>query len=388
MPKLYKRGKSWYITFYHNGRRIRRSLGKNKKRAEQMFREIVFRLSTAPRVRKPISISNYKREFLDYAKARTSRKTFTNYSIALDHLERYLKEEERVTELHEVDSAMIDRYVSKRLESPSAKNPGEKVARSTVNTELKAIKRFFNRAVEMGYLDESPARRVKLLRTVRRQPRFFSEEEVIAIMEDCREEWVREIYLTLLYTGMRIGELVNLEWEDVDLERRRITIRAKNFWKPKGMEERMIPMHEVVYSILINKERESRWVFTKADGEKINIHSLDVKFRRQLRRLGIKNASLHTWRHTFASYLMMASGNIRAVQKLLGHKSIRTTEIYSHLTDRHLFHVVKMLPAENFGHNLGTIWAQRLDSGTQEFTQVVENKMVGDAGFEPATSTV
>lgn len=238
--------------------------------------------------------------------------------------------------------------------SPSKRRKGMNVDRSTVNTELKAIKRIFNRALELNYIKESPARKVKLLSSARRNPRFFSEAEVAVILEECQDAWTKEIYLTLLYTGMRIGELVNLEWEDVDFEERKIMIRPKDFWKPKGKEERHIPMHDVVFYILINREREINWVFTKADGGKVNIHSLDTKFRRQLRRLGIPNASLHTWRHTFASYIIMRSGNIRAVQKLLGHKSIKTTEIYSHLSERHLHHIVNQLPTPNLGTVVGT----------------------------------
>ncbi len=68
-----------------------------------------------------------------------------------------------------------------------------------------------------------------------------------------------------------------------------------------------------------------------------------------MKRLGIPAASLHTWRHTFASYIMMRSGNIRAVQKLLGHRSIRTTEVYAHLSELHLQNVVGMLPGPNLG---------------------------------------
>jgi hypothetical protein len=81
---------------------------------------------------------------------------------------------------------------------------------------------------------------------------------------------------------------------------------------------------------------------------------------------------------------MMRSGNIRAVQKLLGHKSIRTTEIYAHLSDRHLPHVVSMLPSPN----LGTILDTTAILPSKGITQVVDNKVVGDTGFEPVTSTV
>jgi len=107
---------------------------------------------------------------------------------------------------------------------------------------------------------------------------------------------------------------------DVDIEGRRILVKPKSYWKPKGKEERTIPMHEVVFRLLMDKERKGRWVFTKQDGGQLNVHSIEAKFRHQLARLGIQNANLHTWRHRFASYLMMRTGNIRAVQILLGHK--------------------------------------------------------------------
>ncbi|MFW6140781.1 MAG: tyrosine-type recombinase/integrase [Acidobacteriota bacterium] len=385
MAKLFRRGKAWYITYYQAGKRHRKSLGKDRKQAMVKFREITYRLSRKELIESSkIPIGMYREEFLEYVKARNSRKTHHNYSLVFKQLENYLKEEEGVKYISGVERGMIDRYISFRLKSPSMRRKGCKVERSTVNMELKVIKRIFNRALELNYLKENPASKVKLLSTARKNPRFFSEEEVFLILDDCKDIWAKEIYVALLYTGMRIGELANLEWKDLDLDSRKIMIRHKDFWKPKGNTERMIPMHGVVFCMLVNKERESRWVFTKADGEKINVHSLETKFRRQLKRLGIPYATLHTWRHTFASYIVMRSGNIRAVQKLLGHRSIKTTEIYSHLSSRHLHSVVSMLP----GPNLGTVLGTPASFEGSNFTQVVDNKVVGDAGLEPATSTV
>jgi len=385
MAKLAKRGNAWYYDGYVNGKRVRISLGKNRKRAKAGFAEIEYKVSrNEPLRRKSIPIDLFIKEFLEYAKARNSRKTYTNYSIALRHLTQHLKEKENVKTLESVTVGMLDNFVSFRLKTKSRKNRGENVARSTVNTEIKAIKRFFNRAVELGYLDNSPARKIKLLRTTRSNPRFFTEEEIGLILAEEKAEWARDAYLGLLLTGLRVSEEANLEWEDVDFEGRKLIVRPKEFWKPKGMEERTIPMHPVLSEMLVRKPRISRWVFTNKDGEKINVHSLEVRFRRLLKRLGIKNASLHTFRHTFASYLMMRSGNIRAIQKLLGHKSIRTTEIYAHLSDKHLHHVVSMLPSPKPVTVLVTVE----NFGERALTQVVENKGVGDAGFEPATSTV
>jgi len=80
----------------------------------------------------------------------------------------------------------------------------------------------------------------------------------------------------------------------------------------------------------------------------------------------------------------MKSGNIRAVQKLLGHRSIRTTEVYAHLSERHLHGIVGQLPPQKMGTILGTIAVLP----GKEIVQVVDNKVVGDRGFEPLTSTV
>ena len=197
------------------------------------------------------------------------------------------------------------------------------------------------------------------------------EEEVALIFADEEEQWARHAYMSLFLMGVRIGELVNLEWDDINLVRRIVVVRPKEFWKPKGMEERIIPMHPELLKLLTYKPRISRWVFTKQDGGKLNIHSLESRFRKQLIRLGINNASLHTWRHTFASYLMMRSGNIRAIQKLLGHKSIRTTEIYAHLSDKHLYHAVSLLPSSNLGTVLDTPYI--LEGG--QIAQVIEKSM-------------
>jgi site-specific recombinase XerD len=86
------------------------------------------------------------------------------------------------------------------------------VERSTVNTELKAIKRFFNRAVELGYLKESPTRKVRLLSLARRNPRFFGEGEIALILEDCKDARARELHIFLLSKVLRIREAQNLEW--------------------------------------------------------------------------------------------------------------------------------------------------------------------------------
>jgi len=80
----------------------------------------------------------------------------------------------------------------------------------------------------------------------------------------------------------------------------------------------------------------------------------------------------------------MRFGNIRAIQKLLGHKSIKTTEIYAHLNDKHLFHILSLL----FSPNMITVLVTPDNLVAPEIKQVVEKNVAGDTGFEPVTSTV
>jgi integrase len=156
-------------------------------------------------------------------------------------------------------------------------------------------------------------------------------------------------------------------------------------WTRRGAPHiRAIPLHDAFYELLRGKERKSNWVFTKADGKKVNIHSLEARFKNQMKRLGIQNATLHTWRHTFASHLAMLTGNLRAAQILLGHKSGRPTEVYSHLADRYLRTVVNQLPSPDLSTNLGTT----VILPGRGIVQVVEKNMVGDRGIEPLASTV
>jgi integrase len=137
---------------------------------------------------------------------------------------------------------------------------------------------------------------------------------------------------TLLYTGLRRDELTHLAWADLDFSRRILTVQAKEGWRPKDNEVRHIPMAPRLHDLLRSLPRkDSLWVFSTIHGGPHLGHILSRDFRKLARACGVKGASLHTLRHTFASHLVMNGTDIYTVQKLLGHSSIKTTEIYAHL---------------------------------------------------------
>jgi len=155
-------------------------------------------------------------------------------------------------------------------------------------------------------------------------------------------------FILCLNTGMRKAELENLEWSDVDLERRKIRIHRKDIWQPKT-GERDIPINQKLFDLLSNlKEKnekvpQSNFVFPDKEGG-----ITKTKYRLQLikiaKKANIENLTkLHSLRHTFASHLVMNGVDLPTVQKLMGHSDIQTTMIYAHLSADHLIEAVDKL---------------------------------------------
>ena len=138
---------------------------------------------------------------------------------------------------------------------------------------------------------------------------------------------------------MRRGEVINLEWKDIDFERRVIKIQIKENWQPKT-GERDIPINARLFKLLgqlHKKRRKGSLVFYNSIGNKIHRNKLRTKLIQIAKKADISELTkLHTLRHTFASHLVMKGVDLASVQKLMGHADIKTTMIYSHLAPEHL----------------------------------------------------
>lgn len=204
---------------------------------------------------------------------------------------------------------------------------------------------MFNLARKWGYCANNPTEGVAFFRiTKTREPRFFSKEECEKLLKNCSKE-LYLIFFTFLNTGMRRGELLNLEWKDIDFIRKRIKIRVKEDWEPKT-SERDIPMNEKLLEVLKTHKKNSkgRLVFSDDKGEKIHKNELRSELIRLTKKCGFPDVTkLHTLRHTFASHLVMGGIDLPTVKKLMGHSDIETTMIYSHLADEHIDKAVEKL---------------------------------------------
>jgi integrase/recombinase XerD len=208
----------------------------------------------------------------------------------------------------------------------------KKLSNSYQNQMVNGIKLFFS-TVENRRLNPELVHRP---RREHRLPNVLSKEEVKRILESLGNLKHRSM-LSLIYAcGLRRGELLNLKLKDIDAERKVLIIR-----QAKGKKDRMVPISEKILAMLreqykVYKPKE--WLFEGVvAGERYSERSLEKVLKLALNKTGIaKPVTLHWLRHSYATHLLETGVDIRFIQELLGHRSTRTTEIYTHVSTRSL----------------------------------------------------
>jgi len=213
-----------------------------------------------------------------------------------------------------------------------------KSARSTVTIYLCGIKFFYETTLKRTWNIFGLVRP----RRVKKLPVVLSVNEVRTIIASIRKP-VLQMALTIIYScGLRVSEAARLRVEDIDGERHLLWVRDS-----KGGKDRSVPLSEPTLIHLRKFWRQTRtkvWLFPGQEGEHIKIVTVQNAFKAALLESGInKKASVHSLRHSFATHLLECGVDIRIIQKILGHGSITTTCIYTHLTDKITDHLSKTL---------------------------------------------
>lgn len=206
----------------------------------------------------------------------------------------------------------------------------------TIREELRIITKFFKFAMERGYCFENPAILVKKPKKPQTRPRYFSHEELKKIFQTAEDPY-RDIFKFLYLTGLRSGELKNLEWSDYNPERHEIIIRIKDGNKTK--RECCQPLNKTARKIIEKKKAakaNTKYIFTNGISEGLDNDNIYRNLERLLKKLDISNASPHTFRHTTASHMVIKGIPIYTVSKYLRHKSVKETEVYAHLANKSL----------------------------------------------------
>lgn len=223
---------------------------------------------------------------------------------------------------------------------------------SSISRTVAAIKSFYRFLVIEKHLDTSPVELLEYPKRELKLPNVLTQDEISRIVEAADSYTPLGIrdraMLELLYsTGMRISELINLKLTDVFLDEAFLRITGK------GGKERYVPIGKLAMDWLtiylergrpyLKQHHDSGYLFINRNGDKLTRMGVWKIVQKYAKRAGIKKpVTPHTFRHSFATHMLEGGADLRVVQELLGHASIRTTEVYTHISQEKLKEAVRL----------------------------------------------
>ena len=217
-------------------------------------------------------------------------------------------------------------------------------SRATIARKLATLRSFYKFLVKRNQISSNPVTVIRTPRQEKKLPRFLEYEEVKRLLEaPPMDNWLgardRAIMETLYSTGIRVSELVALNMNDIDFLGEVIHIRGK------GKKERIAPIGSSALQAIqhymefrnkraqSNSNFDSKVLFVNKHGGRLSTRSVRRKMDKYLKMAGLDlSISPHTLRHSFATHMLNNGADLRSVQELLGHQSLSTTQIYTHLT--------------------------------------------------------
>lgn len=231
----------------------------------------------------------------------------------------------------EMRQQRIQRFLVKHMEDNN-------LTTATHNRHLAMLASMFNKGIQWRLVVDNPARGIKPLRENGARLRFLDQDEIRRLLAAASERF-RPILTVALHTGMRRGEIMHLQWSEVDLRNRVLRV-----CESKSGKQRTIPLDETLHGTLrgLTSRFKKGLVFpSPVTGNPWT--DFRRQFRNATKKAQIDDFRFHDLRHTFASHLVMAGVDVKTVQELLGHASVVMTMKYSHLAPIHRQRAIKIL---------------------------------------------
>jgi integrase len=272
--------------------------------------------------------------------------------------------------LDEISTQMIDRYKAKKLRETYRKN--KFFTAKSVNNHLAVLAKLLKTAEDWG-ICKIPLS-VRLLKTVKPKIAFLGFEQADRLVASSHLPWLTSMIVLALNTGLRIGEILALQWADVDLVVGRLVVRRNlnddgSVGTPKSGKNRELPLNDLAVAALRTLHRQSELVFPDVDGGLLTRMRAYGPLMTAMRKAGVvvKDARTgwHMLRHSFASHLVMRGVPLKVVQELLGHSGIDMTLRYAHLSPAVSRDAVNLLARGNLGATQsGSTWNSSMISAS------------------------
>ena len=324
MASLYRRGEYWYIAFYYDGKKIKKSLQtKSLTLARQIKTKfesdlITDKFNLSEFKNKSKSLVKFTDEAIRYAQTNKAQSTAIREKRVLNDFLKFAGD----ISLKKINARFIEQYKNHLIKK------GFKPA--GINLQLRHLSSAFSMAVKFNYLSKNPFKGIKKIPVPKRKPIFLSKEQANKLLEATKGKTIYPYILISLNTGARAEEVVRLEWKDIDLKNRILKLYGK------GSKERAIPINDKLLKFLNQYSGKS---FKKT----IRPDNVSKLFRTEADRLGLHEFTFHSLRHTFASWLAQSGMSLKIIQELLGHEDIKTTMIYAHLIPDNKIAAVKLI---------------------------------------------
>ncbi len=319
-----------------------------------------------------VTLRVFRDEYLNFIINNKSKSYYISVKLAFKHLTAFFGAQ---FPIHNLQQKEIENFINNLQQkvktiSHSVRNGGQGYI-----VYCRNLKAAFNKAKDWNYVKENYFTKVKLPKRQKLAPGFLNSDQLSVICDHVKNKTIKDIITFAFYTGLRLDEIVNLTWKNIELQNRIITVGDENFIT-KGRKQRFVPICEEALEVLLRVKRTpsrltdgqafvlplnplcpsdisplrkggeylNALVFCKENGEKFTGNYFSKQFKKACKAAGLDEAiHFHSLRHSFASNLVQKGVPLYTIKELLGHSSISTTEIYSHLNMETLREAIKKL---------------------------------------------
>lgn len=277
-------------------------------------------------------------EYLTYEK-KYSLLTIKNYERDIEYFLYFLKDK-KIFKINDVEYNDIREYL--------VHLHNHQYSKKTISRYISSLRTFFKYLYIEGVIDDNPMVLASNPKLDKKLPNFLyinDLEKLLSIPISDNVYDIRDsLILELLYsTGIRVSELVNIKLKDINFSEQQIKIMGK------GSKERYVIYGDVCKNKLVNylknsrnflDIKESNYLILNKNGEKITTRYVEILIKKYQKLANIKvNVTPHTLRHTFATHMLEGGADLKSVQELMGHESLSSTQVYTHITSERLRNV-------------------------------------------------
>ncbi len=301
-----KKSPFYQLTYEINGKRTTVSTKTANLQEASKFMTTFYEREVAPQTEtkqprysefKFILLSAFEKEYVEYIKASKSKSYLSSVNLSFKMLKSFTGD---IT-INRLEVRILDKFVITTFTR----------TQRGASLYYRTLKAAFNKAIAWNYLSENPLKKIKVPKIAKSFPVFISFSEFQLILNNTKNDYLKNIFTTAFYTGMRLGELLNMKWSWIDFEQNIIKVQCTDTFTTKSKKERIIPMCATLRILFRNQFPkvsdldQNNFVFTRVNGIKLNEDFISKQFKKSVRTSKLDDKiHFHSVRHSFASMLV------------------------------------------------------------------------------------